>query len=377
MINYSTNLCKGGVKKLLHILAGTSRGGCEGNAMCLIRESPSIRHRLLVLGEPGEMSPEFAAVVSGIHHAGALEGGMRRLVRVIEEFLAKHETDGVIAWHGMVALPEILHALRDFRGRVLVHGGNPVSQSGLVDAWYWMRGKWLGRRADATYVCCSRHVADSFEASRYLRRFTRTVVPNGVAEPTVSARAPRPIAAGEPFTVGMVARLDHIKDHPTLLRAFARIVETWPSARLELAGDGERRNELEHLVRELRIGEQVRFLGTVADPYAVMRDWDLFAYTTTWREGLGNALIEALRAGLPCVACDAGPVRELLGDHQYGVLIPPGDPGELARAIMDLALDLPRRQSLSARASSGSMERFSAARFALGYRELLGMENAS
>jgi glycosyltransferase involved in cell wall biosynthesis len=92
---------------------------------------------------------------------------------------------------------------------------------------------------------------------------------------------------------------------------------------------------------------------------------------------LGNALIEALRSGLPCVACDAGPVRELLGDHETGVVIPPGDPEELARAIMDLALDLPQRQSLSARASSWSMERFSGARFASGYRELLGMENVS
>jgi glycosyltransferase involved in cell wall biosynthesis len=362
---------------LLHILAGTGRGGCEGNAMCLIRESPSIGHQLLVLGEPGEMSAEFAAIASGIHHAGLPSGGMRRTVRTIEAFIAEHEPDGVIAWHGMVALPEILHALRDFRGRVLVHGGNPASQSGLVDAWYWMREKWLGRGTDPTYVCCSRHVADSFDGSLYLRRFARTVVPNGVAEPTVSARAPRPIAAGEPFTVGMVARLDHIKDHPTLLRAFARVVEAWPSARLELAGDGERRDELEHLVCELRIGEQVRFLGTVADPYAVMRNWDLFAYATTWREGLGNALIEALRSGLPCVACDAGPVRELLGDHETGVVIPPGDPEELARAIMDLALDLPQRQSLSARASSWSMERFSGARFASGYRELLGMENVS
>jgi glycosyltransferase involved in cell wall biosynthesis len=302
---------------------------------------------------------------------------MRRTVRVIEACIAEHEPDGVIAWHGMVALPEILHALRDFRGRVLVHGGNPASQSGLVDAWYWMRGKWLGRRADPIYVCCSRHVADSFAGSRYLRRFNRTVVPNGVAEPTVSARAPRPIVAGEPFTVGMVARLDHIKDHPTLLRAFARVVEAWPSARLELAGDGERRNELEDLARELGIHEKVRFLGTVADPYAAMRDWDLFVYATTWREGLGNALIEALRSGLPCIACDAGPVRELLGDHETGVVVPPVDPEALAQAIMKLALDLPKREALSARSTVGAMERFTAARFASGYRELLGMENAS
>jgi glycosyltransferase involved in cell wall biosynthesis len=258
-----------------------------------------------------------------------------------------------------------------------VHGGNPASHSGLVDARYWLREKRLGRRADPTYVCCSRHVADSFARSRYLRRFARTVVPNGVAAPTVETHSPRPIAAGEPFIVGMVARLDHIKDHPALLRAFARVVETWPSARLELAGEGTRRTELEALARGLEIDGQVRFLGSVADPYAAMKHWDLFAYTTTWREGLGNALIEALRFGLPCVASDAGPVRELLGDGQTGVVVPSGDPAALAQAIADLALDHPRRVALSARAATAAMERFSGSRFASGYLELLGMSHAS
>jgi glycosyltransferase involved in cell wall biosynthesis len=362
---------------LLHILAGTQRGGCEGNAMCLIRESPSIGHEVLVLGEAGEMSPEFAAVVSGIHHAGVLGGGGRVLVRAIEDFIAEDEPDGVIAWHGMVALPEILHALRDFRGRVLVHGGNPASHSVLVEARYWLREKRLGRRADPVYVCCSRHVADSFEGSRYLRRFARTVVPNGVAAPAMEVHAPRPIEAGDPFTVGMVARLDPIKDHPALLHAFARVVDAWPAARLELAGDGERREELEELARGLGIAEQVRFLGRVADPYAAMARWDLFAYTTTWREGLGNALIEAMRFGLPCVATDRGPVRELLGEPGTGVVVAADDAEALARAMTDLAPDLPRRQSLSTRALDWAREQFSGERFASGYLELLGMARAS
>lgn len=342
--------------------------------MCLIRESPGIRHQLLVLGEPGEMSEAFAAVVSRIDHAGVLGRGGRETVRVMEELIARDAPDGVVIWHGMVSLPEILHALRDYRGRVLVHGGNPVSHSGLIDAWFWLREKRLGRRADPTYVCCSRHVADSFSKSRYLRRFTRTVVPNGVNPPTVAPHVPRAIGAGEPFTIGMVARLDHIKDHPALLRAFARLVETWPTARLELAGEGERRSELESLARELAIEGQVRFLGNVADPYEVMGHWDLFVYATTWREGLGNALIEALRLGLPCLAFDEGPVRELLGTEEAGVVVPTGDTNALAAAIRDFATDLPRRELLSTQAREWAGERFSGARFASGYRELLGME---
>jgi glycosyltransferase involved in cell wall biosynthesis len=340
--------------------------------MCLIRESPSIGHHVLVLGEAGEMSEEFTAAVTGIRHAAVLGGGFSAIVRVVRETLPGTRPDGVIIWHGMVALPEILHALCHYKGRILVHGGNPASHSRLVDGFYWVREKWLGRRACPLYVCCSRHVSDSFRRSFYLRRFERTVVPNGVTPPTIEPHAPRPIAAGDTFTLGMVARLDHIKDHPALLRAFALILKEWPSARLELVGDGERRAELESLSGELGISEQVRFAGSVPDPYLMMRDWDLFAYTTTEREGLGNALLEALTFGLPCVAPERGPVREILEETQSGILVPPGNPEALAQAVMALALNFQQRQDLSAQGRRRATERFSASRFAREYLSLAG-----
>ena len=345
--------------------------------MCLIRESPAIEHRLLVLGEAGEMSPEFAGAVADVRHAAVLDKGFRHIVAAIKDSLSESRPDGVIIWHGMVALPEILHALRRCKCRILVHGGNPVSHSRLVDTFYWMREKWLGARARPTYVCCSRHVSDSFAGSLYLKRFARTVVPNGVKTPTAEAHSPRPIGVGEPFTVGMVARLDHIKDHPALLHAFALVLKEWPSARLELVGEGERREELETLSHGIGISGQVRFLGSVPDPYTKMKDWDIFAYTTTEREGLGNALIEALMFGLPCIASDRGPVRELMGGSETGIVVPRDDPEALARAMMALASNFQQRQILSVQGRSWATERFSASRFALEYLSLLGTTSES
>ncbi len=362
---------------LLHILAGTSRGGCESNAMCLIRESPYLRHWMMVLGAPGEMSPDFAAVTECIDHAAALDKKSRCIVRAIENFLLLSRADNVIIWHGMVALPEVLHALRNFPGCVLVHGGNPASHSLLVDAAFWMREKWFGSRAHPTYVCCSHHVADSFEGSVYLRRFAKTVVPNGVRSPGEEIHSPRPIEEGETFTIGMVARLDHIKDHPALLRAFALVVKSWPTARLELVGDGERREELEKLSQEIGISAQVRFAGSVPDPYLIMRGWDLFAYTTTIREGLGNALAEALMFGLPCVATDRGPIREVLGEGQAGILVPPDETEALADAIITLALNHQRRKELSEEGRRRAMERYSPSGFASGYLSLLRSDHHS
>lgn len=363
------------MRTILHILNGTERGGCEVNALNLVRATPGLGHRLLVLGGEGPLSAAFAAEGAEVRHAPGAARGTRAVIGAVAESVRDPSPEGVIVWHGMVSLPGILHALRDFRGKVLVHGGNPAgSLSPVVDWRYWLREKRLGARAAATYVCCSRHVADSFAGSRYLRRFPRVVVPNGVKAPGPAAPAPRELEPEGPAVIGMVARLDGIKDHPTLLRAFARLVRSRPGTRLELVGDGARRAALEALAAELGIGDRVVFHGMVDDVGEVMRPWDLFAYATTEAEGLGNALAEAMMLGLPCVVTDAGPMREVAGDPPATRLVPPGDPAALAGAMEALLASRPERTALAEAGRARATASFSLERFAAGYTGLLGVD---
>jgi glycosyltransferase involved in cell wall biosynthesis len=364
------------VKNLLHILAGMDRGGCEGNAISLIQASPEVLHHVLVLGGVGPMSGEFSTRSVSIRHDEVLGRGYGKTVESVGRAAVETKADGVIVWHGMVALPEILHALRDFRGEVLVHGGNPAhSMRRSVDLRHWLREQWLGRRAAATYVCCSRHVADSFDGSLYLRRFPRVVVPNGVLAPTGPTHVAREILPGDTFTIGMVARLDPIKDHPTLLRSFSIVLQEAPGARLELAGDGPSRDSLEALAKELGIADQTRFLGSVADVFATMAGWDIFAYTTTDREGLGNALAEAMRFGLPCIASDVAPIRELGGSEI--VYVPPRQDRILASAILALSASVERRSAIGFSGRCRAECRFSPERYATRYLELLKLVDAA
>lgn len=351
------------------------RGGCEGNAICLIEASPELSHHTLVLGEAGAMSGAFAKGSVSIRHDGVLGRGRKKVVGSVSRAVEESKADGVIVWHGMVALPEILHALRDFRGRVLVHGGNPAhSMPRSVDLRHWLREKWLGRRAAATYVCCSQHVADSFEGSLYLRRFRRVVIPNGTRLRPAPAGNPSVDRTGGGFVLGMTARLDRIKDHATLLRSFALVLADFPNARLELAGEGELRRELEELAGELGISGQVRFLGTVPDVAAVHRTWDLFVYTTTDREGFGNALIEAMMSGLPCLATDTGPIREVVGRLEVDPLVPPGEVAVLADRIVSLLRDGETRSRLAAAGRRRAEETFSQDVFAKAYLKELHIE---
>jgi len=259
----------------------------------------------------------------------------------------------------------------------LVHGGNPAF--GLprwVDIRYLLREWRFGRRAAATYVCCTKYVADSFSRSFYLRRFAREVVYNGIKMPAGSLHIPREIELGRPFTIGMVARLDPIKDHATLLRAFELIASKHPEARLELAGDGDQREHLESLAASLGISKLVTFLGNVRDVYCTMASWDAFAYATTMREGLGNALSEAMIFGLPCVATNVGPIREVAGEPPTISLVPPNNPEALAAEILSLIHDRARRRHLSTAARTRALAHFSPRIFAKRYLNLLGIEQS-
>jgi hypothetical protein len=106
----------------------------------------------------------------------------------------------------------------------------------------------------------------------------------------------------------------------------------FPQARLELAGSGPTEPALRTLASELGIADAVVLLGQVSDVYGVMTRWDLFAFTATEREGLGNAVVEAMMLGLPCTVTDVASMREACGGSG-ALLVPPGNPVALADAL--------------------------------------------
>ncbi len=134
-------------------------------------------------------------------------------------------------------------------------------------------------------------------------------------------------------------RLVPVKDHRTLLRAFALLQASRP-ARLVIFGEGPLEGELHACAQEMGIGDRVLFAGYTDDLHAGYAVADLFALSST-SEGFGNVLVEAMAAGVPVVSCDAphGP-REILDDGRYGKLVPVGDAPALAAAMAEM-LDCP------------------------------------
>jgi glycosyltransferase involved in cell wall biosynthesis len=176
------------------------------------------------------------------------------------------------------------------------------------------------------------------------------------------------------FVVGYVGRLVAIKDVPTLLAGFSRLLERCPRARLIIVGDGMLRQSLEGTARDLRIESSVRFAGWRRDLQSVYGAMDVVALTSR-NEGTPVAVIEAMAAGLPVVATAVGGVPDVVKNDQNGLLIPPGEPMSLANALYRVASDDELRRRLGANGREDVARRFRSERLvadiAAVYSELL------
>jgi glycosyltransferase involved in cell wall biosynthesis len=135
-----------------------------------------------------------------------------------------------------------------------------------------------------------------------------------------------------------VGRLCDQKNQSALIQAAARVLRKVPGVYVALLGDGPDRSSLRELSDKLIAGH-VLFPGH-SDPIPWLAAADVFVLPSTL-EGLPGALIEAMAAGLPCIATDIPGNRELVRDGDTGSLVPVGSPEALAHAIEIMLTDRP------------------------------------
>ena len=132
------------------------------------------------------------------------------------------------------------------------------------------------------------------------------------------------------IAIGMLARLDPMKDHPTFLHAAAQLSRVRPDLHFVCAGDGPERRGLEFLAKQLGIAGRVLFAGE-AEPVAALNAFDLLC-SSSITEGFPNAVAEAMACGVPCIATDVGDSALIVGDT--GAIVAPRAPESLALGIL-------------------------------------------
>jgi glycosyltransferase involved in cell wall biosynthesis len=182
----------------------------------------------------------------------------------------------------------------------------------------------------------------------------------GLDELPAAASDPTPTEAGVPPDAPLavaVGRLIAQKDHPTLLRAFARVHGNLPEARLAILGSGPLEAETRALTVELGLEDAVVLPGRTE-----IRDWleraDVFVHSSRW-EGFGIVLLEAMLAGLPIVATRVSAVPEVVVDGETGLLVEAGDDAGLATRIELLLSDAERATSLGEAGRQRALTEFS------------------
>lgn len=227
----------------------------------------------------------------------------------------------------------------------------------------------------------ARHLTSHFHAiSEAVKRAAVTDLRVPPEQVTVIHRGREPARLGEPgedrrsrarLGLGLredddvviaVGRQEVAKGHRFLLEAVPLLAARRPRSLILIAGrQGHATSELGRLADRAEIGDRVRFLGHREDVPDLLAAADVFAFPSLW-EGLGGSLLEAMALGLPIVASDLAPIREVVDDGYTGRLVPPGEAGTLAAAIADLLDDPAAARMLGAAGKEKFHRQFTSAR---------------
>jgi glycosyltransferase involved in cell wall biosynthesis len=161
----------------------------------------------------------------------------------------------------------------------------------------------------------------------------------------------------EVLVIASVGRLHSVKGFAHLLAAMQSVHARFPEVHLWLIGDGELRTTLDAQAHKLGLDDVIVFAGTRLDVPEILTAVDIFTLTSHV-EGMPNAILEAMAAGLPIVATQVGGVPEIVVDGETGLLVPPADEKALAQALLTLLEDASLRQHFGLAGRQRLLEQF-------------------
>lgn len=349
-----------------HIVYAFKVGGLENGLVNLINRLPRARYRhvLVVLTEA---DPAFSA----------------RLTRDDVQIIALHKPPGQGArlfprvWRLLRALrPDIVHTrnlaalemqfpawLAGVRVRVHgEHGREGADQVGASRRHHWVRR--LFRPFVTHYIALSRELEDYLRSDVGVAPVRVSRLCNGVDAERFSPQDDMPLPQGWPFggqpcfVFGTVGRLQEVKDHVGLVRAFARLLSRCPhrrdELRLVLVGDGPLAPRIRETIAAEGVEDEVFMAGEQGAVARWLNAFDVFVMPSV-SEGISNAILEAMACGLPVVATSVGGNPELVDDSVTGALVPAGDADALCDAMAAYA-GSPERTRAHGRAARARIE---------------------
>jgi glycosyltransferase involved in cell wall biosynthesis len=320
-----------------------------------------------------------AVKVTEFHPQGGFDspGGIYQLARM-QSFLRRGTFDVVHThdlWSNLIGVP----AAKMAGVPVIISSQRDLSH----DPWYkTTKGRLLRavqRGSSAVLTNAEAIRTGLIEDEGFIPRRVR-VIYNGVdVDRFRSVQADRerlfPGTAGQKLVVLVGNMHSDVKGQPTVIAAASKVLQHFPQTRFVFVGDGERRTDFEQ--QAAKFGKAFVFLGRREDIPEILASCDI-ALLPSAAEGMPNAVLEYMAAGLPVIASRVGGNVEAIEDGISGLLIPAGDSGALADSLMRLLDDEPFAHRLAQSAQKSVRERFSFENLTHNidslYTELLGSQ---
>jgi len=193
---------------------------------------------------------------------------------------------------------------------------------------------------------------------------------NGTAALKPVAKEEWPQKSG--FTLVYVGRMEPVKNHGLLLRAFNAALKRMSELRLWMVGDGSERAAMERLAAELGVAAKVTFWGQQLDVAPFFSAADAFIMSSR-SEGLPVSLLQAFSLGLPAIVTDVGGMAEAVKLAQAGFTVSATDPAEMAAAILQMVWSEDARAEFSAHATAAFQSHFTLQAMVDAYMKLYGV----
>lgn len=368
--------------KILHVITGLSGDGAQRMLLrlCVGLSATGVKSRVVSLGGPGELAPEFESqgvqvVPLGMGRPHRLVSGLLALRQAARDFVP----DIVQGWMyhaNLVSLfarevpPSVAPVVWNIR-----RGLDDLAQRKRSTQAVIRTSAWLSRRARAVVYCSHtsrrQHEALGFgaQSGRVLGNGFDTALFAPCARNREAVRRELGFGPGD-VVIGNVGRYDVAKGHRHLLEAFARASRRFPQARLLCVGRGVswQAAERDGFFADQELRRRILLLPERAGISRLYSALDLYC-SASIAEGFPNAVAEAASCGVPIVATDTGATRDIVGAG--GIVVPPRSASALAQGMASLLREpLSRRHEIGAAARRGIVERHSLPQVLKGYRAL-------
>jgi glycosyltransferase involved in cell wall biosynthesis len=332
--------------KLLFIMTDLQGGGAERALLNLSRHLDSMKYEITLLllknqGTYWDELPTHVHVISILKKSERLRFSWLQLLT--KGFYKARKHDIIIG--GMELLPTYLaFILGSFLGKPVIGWVHIAITEylGTMPKWNTIIGRIIYRRLTHLVFVSNGARANmaSWLPTADLKKIWQTIY--NIFDPKVfnftDRKSDFPIETELPLVIS-TGRLDIQKNFDLLIKAHALVLNKGYQHRLIILGEGKERRNLETLISTLGVQGSVIMPGFVDDPIKYMKRSSVFVLPSRF-EGFGMVLLEAMSAGTPVIStdCVAGP-REILGNNEFGLLVPVEDVDLLADAIIRMLSD--------------------------------------